>query len=210
MYTFWVKAWSKRDMGWYWDILENFTELQCRKMVKRCCLENRNHEIVRETGIHCELGKWWSRTTEIRSSCTLGVGPWTYHAQVLCLSVCLLVFLPPVGSLWDSGVPEERNPDLPQLACLSTAYCQHPHAQQHCHLERSPSHSLCFFLCVHIDTVSFFTAQTHKYVYKCTHNALNTQSEPQRTAGFHWCTPKQLEGRFICFCLEMKAPHVIV
>lgn len=95
--------------------------------------------------MHCELGKWRSRTLEIWSSCTLGLGPWTYHATVLCLSLCwsfCLLF----GSLRGWEVPKERDPDLTQLACLSMAYCQHPHFQQHCHRERSPSRSLLFSL----------------------------------------------------------------
>lgn len=160
-----------------------------------------NYRTAVEMVIHCNLGDIWSSTAEMCSSCILGLDPLNYSAPVLCLSVgCdACIFLAP---RWAVESTRKRNPDLPQLACFSVAYCQHPLTQRHCHLEHSPSHSLyCVLQCAHRDAVSF--------LHKVAHNALNIWCKPQRTAGFNWCTPKQLEGRSICFHREMKAPRVI-
>lgn len=174
----------------------------------------RNYGIVRENMVHCLLGKWWNRTAVMWSSCTLGLGPWTYHAPVLCLSVCLSTALsascwlpvrlwsprgkkswpPPAGSRLDG--PLSTSPctaalpsgafSLPLSLLFSLVY----------------SHRYCLFLCC---------ANTQVREQECTQcSEHHMQSKPQQTAGFHWCTHKQLEGRLICFCLEMKALHVIV
>lgn len=78
----------------------------------------RNHGTAIEMVIHCKLGENWSSTVGMCSSCILGLDPLNYYASVLCLSVCLLACLHPLGSPLGCRVPEERNPDLPQLACL--------------------------------------------------------------------------------------------
>lgn len=92
----------------------------------------KNHGTAIEMVIHCKLGENWSSTVGMCSSCILGLDPLNYYASVLCLSVCLLACLHPLGSLLGCRVPEERNPDLPQLACLF-------YGLLHCHLEHSPS-----------------------------------------------------------------------
>lgn len=138
------------------------TESQCRKCL-RCCVENRNHGIVGDSDA------LWTREV-VKQDCSdmrqLYPWPWPLnlsHNGALSFgrSVCLSVHW---SSLWGCGVPEERKSDLPQLACLSMAYCQHPPEQQHCHLEHSPSRSLyCFLLCVHKDTFSFFIFLLHQH-----------------------------------------------
>lgn len=170
----------------------------------------RNHGTAIEMVIHCKLGENWSSTVGMCSSCILGLDPLNYYASVLCLSVCLLACLHPLGSPLGCRVPEERNPDLPQLACLfygllSTSPCT----------AALPSGAFSLPLSLLYSPVC---SQRYRLFLMCKHTSLCTRARttqcifgenPQWTAGFHGCTPKQLEGRPICFHQEMKAPCVI-
>lgn len=130
----------------------------------------------------------------------LALAPWTYHAPVLRLPVCLLVCLPPVGSSWGCAVPvgEESWPPpagSPSGGLLSTVPVHRSAA-----IWSAALPSLCFLLCAHKDTVSIRRVQTDTRTHICegANNALN-ELKPQWTAGFHRRPPKQLEGRLICF-----------
>lgn len=171
----------------------------------------KNHGTAIEMVIHCKLGENWSSTVGMCSSCILGLDPLNYYASVLCLSVCLLACLHPLGSLLGCRDPEERNPDLPQLACLfygllSTSPCT---AALPSGAFSLPPTLFIVFSCVFTEILSLSYVQTHESVHEGAHNTVHIWWKPQRTAGFHGCTPKQLEGRPICFHQEMKAPCVI-
>jgi len=161
--------------------------------------------------MHYKLAKWWSNTAEIRSSCTRGLGPWTYHQSAQrsdCPSVGLFAFCRlHVGLLSPRG-NKSRPPQTGSLfdGRLSTS----PHTAA---LPSGTSSINMFFLYslfVHTHTVSSFVAQAHQYMRSGRNNTANTRSKHQRTEGFHWCTPKHLQGRLIWFRLEMKAPHHVM
>lgn len=138
------------------NIWESYS-IAMSKMFKRCCLENLIHGIVREMMMHCELGKWWCSIAEIWSSCTLGLGPRTYHAPVLCLSAGLSASCRLPVRRWSPGGKKSWPPPagLPSDGLLSTSPCTAALPSG------ASSVPLCLLFSLFVHTDTLFVAQTH-------------------------------------------------
>lgn len=142
--------------------------------------------------MHCQLGKWWSRTAETWGSCSPGLKPimhWCSVSQSVSPSVRLSAgpsvsrwlhrgkksWPPPAGSPFDGPLSTS-----PCTAALPSGAFSHPLFFDY------------FLLC---------WGRYHLLSLVCKHTRAQgrtqciEKSKPQWTAGIRWCTPKQLKGR---------------
>lgn len=189
-----IKLGAKRDMENIW-----------KSLLETCCIEIMR--LSRVALMHWELGKWWSSTAETWSSCILGLSPWTYNWCSVCrLSVCLSVCWSSASRLLRARLWNPRGKEYwppPSWLAFWWPTVNIPFAQQHYHLEHSPSHMLLFSSCVFTQILSFCLLRKHTHTrLNRIQGLLSLNHSGQQV--FQWCTPKQLMAGSFVFVKRWK------